>query len=56
MKNKFEFKDNRPFSVKAKEFAQSLLFWKGRKKGIIYTRDIEWSAIVTGKQIGRAHI
>lgn len=45
MKNKFEFKDNRPFSVKAKEFAQSLLFWKGRKKGIIYTRDIEWGDI-----------
>lgn len=41
MKSKFEFKDNRPFSVKAKDFAQSLLFWKGRKKGIIRTRDIK---------------
>jgi hypothetical protein len=45
MKNKFEFKDNRPFNVKAKEFAQSLLFWRGRKKGIIYTRDIKWDDI-----------
>jgi hypothetical protein len=45
MKSKFEFKDNRPFNVKAKEFAQSLLFWRGRKKGIIYTRDIKWDDI-----------
>ncbi|NBP56790.1 hypothetical protein EBU71_09735 [bacterium] len=45
MKSKFEFKDNRPFSVKAKDFMQSLLFWKGRKKGIIYTRDIKWDDI-----------
>jgi hypothetical protein len=45
MKSKFEFKDNRPFNVKAKEFAQSLLFWKGRKKGMIYTRDIGWDDI-----------
>jgi hypothetical protein len=45
MKSKFGFKDNRPFSVKAKNFMQSLLFWKGRKKGIIYTRDIGWGDI-----------
>jgi hypothetical protein len=45
MKSKFEFKDNRPFNLKAKEFAQSLLFWRGRKKGIIYTRDIGWDDI-----------
>jgi hypothetical protein len=43
--SKFEFKDNRPFSVKAKDFTQSLLFWRGRKKGIIYTRDIGWDDI-----------
>ena len=43
--SKFEFKDNRPFSVKAKDFMQSLLFWRGRKKGIIYTRDIGWDDI-----------
>jgi hypothetical protein len=45
MKSKFEFKDNRPLSVKVKDFMQSLLFWKGRKKGIIYTRDIGWGDI-----------
>ena len=39
-KSKFEFKDNRPFKDKAIDFSQSLLFWKGRKKGIIHTRDI----------------
>jgi hypothetical protein len=40
-----EFKDNRPFSVKAKDFMQSLLFWKGRKKGMIHTIDIQWDHI-----------
>ena len=40
MRSKFEVKDNRPFSVKAKSFGQSLLFWRGRSKGIIYTRNI----------------
>ena len=40
-----EFKDNRPFKEKAFDFSQSLLFWKGRKKGMIHTRDIEWSDI-----------
>jgi hypothetical protein len=40
--SKFELKDNRPFSVKAQDFAQSLLFWRGRKKGIIRTRDLKW--------------
>lgn len=39
-KSKFEFKDNRSFQEKASNFLQSLLFWKGRKKGIIHTRDI----------------
>ena len=39
-KSKFEFKDNRPFKNKAIDFSKSLLFWKGRKKGIIHTRDI----------------
>ena len=39
-KSKFEFKDNRPFKDKAIDFSQSLLFWKGRSKGIIHTRDI----------------
>ena len=45
-KSKFgPFKDTRPFSVKAKDFGQSLLFWKGRKKGMIHTRDLEWDDI-----------
>lgn len=39
--SKFEFKDNRSTSIKIKEFAQSMLFWKSRKKGIIQTRNIE---------------
>jgi len=45
-KSKFgPFKDNRPFVDKAKDFGQSLLFWKGRKKGIVHTRDVEWDDI-----------
>lgn len=44
-KSKFYVKDNRPFIDKVKDFGQSLLFWKGRKKGIIYTRDVKWSDI-----------
>jgi hypothetical protein len=39
-KSKFEFKDNRPFKDKAIDFSRSLLFWKGRSKGIIHTRNI----------------
>jgi hypothetical protein len=42
MKNKFEIKDNRTFGEKLKSFLQSLLFWKGRSKGMIHTRDLEW--------------
>jgi len=41
-KSKFYTKDTRTFSEKAKSFGQSLLFWKGRKKGMIHTRDLEW--------------
>jgi len=45
-KSKFEsFKDNRSFKVKATSFICSLLFWKGRKKGMIHTRDITWKDI-----------
>ena len=39
-KSKFEFKDNRPLNIKVKSFLQSILFWKGRSKGIIHTRNI----------------
>ena len=45
-KSKFEFKDTRTFSEKAKEFATMLLycviFWRGRSKGIIHTRNIRF--------------
>jgi len=44
-KSKFEFKDNRPFITKVKEFAQSMLFWRGRSKGMISTRNIQWDDI-----------
>ena len=44
-KSKFEFKDSRTFKEKvvsfAKMFLYSILFWKGRSKGIIYTRNID---------------
>jgi hypothetical protein len=40
MNSKFELKDNRPLKVKVLDFLESLLFWKGRRKGIIHTKDI----------------
>jgi hypothetical protein len=42
-KSKFYRKDPRTFSERAKSFGQSMLFWKGRSKGMIHTRDLEWS-------------
>jgi len=49
MKSKFEFKDTRTRGQKIKDFGTTLLycvmFWKGRSKGMIYTRNIEWSDI-----------
>jgi len=42
MRSKFEIKDNRPPSEKAKSFFQSIIFWKGRSKGMIHTRDLRW--------------
>lgn len=48
-KSKFEFKDNRPFSKKAKDFATMLLycviFWKGRSKGMIHTMNIRFKDV-----------
>ena len=41
MRSKFEIKDNRPFSEKAESLFQSIMFWRGRSKGIIHTRSIE---------------
>jgi len=43
MRSKFEIKDNRTFGEKVKSFLQSLLFWRGRKKGMIHTRNLMWS-------------
>ena len=40
MNSKFELKDNRPLKVKMLDFLESLLFRKGRRKGIIHTKDI----------------
>jgi len=39
--SKFSFTDKRTRSEKVKSFFQSLVFWRGRKKGIIHTRNIE---------------
>jgi hypothetical protein len=48
-KSIFAVKDNRTFSQKVKDFGIMLLycviFWKGRKKGMIHTIDIRWSDI-----------
>jgi hypothetical protein len=41
MESKFKTKDNRPLSQKIGYFLEGLLFWKGRSKGIIYTRDVD---------------
>jgi hypothetical protein len=40
-----KFYKPRPFKERVLDFFQSLLFWKGRKKGIIHTRDITWEDI-----------
>ena len=40
--SKFKVKDPRTFSERVKSFGQSMLFWKGRKKGMIHTRNLEW--------------
>jgi hypothetical protein len=41
MESKFKIKDNRPLSQKVGYFLEGLLFWKGRSKGMVYTRDID---------------
>ena len=38
---KFSFTDTRTKSEKVKSFFESLLFWRGRKKGMIHTRNIQ---------------
>ena len=43
--SKFKTVDKRTFTQKIKDFLKSLLFWRGRSKGIIHTRNIEWDDI-----------
>ena len=43
--SKFAFIDNRTFKEKSIDFLQSLLFWRGRKKGIIHTMNITFDHI-----------
>jgi hypothetical protein len=46
MESKFgPLKDKRPLKEKLTSFLQSLLFWRGRGKGMVHTRDLEWSDI-----------
>jgi len=45
MKSKFKIRDNRTIAEKAQDWGKSMLFWRGRKKGIIFTRNIEWNDI-----------
>ena len=42
-KSKFDISSQIPLSFRIKEFFRSLLFWKGRSKGMIHTRNLEWS-------------
>ena len=41
-KSKFDISTQVPLSFRIKDFFRSLLFWKGRKKGMIHTRDLRW--------------
>jgi hypothetical protein len=40
-KSKFDISSQIPLSFKIKEFFRSLLFWEGRKKGMVHTRNIK---------------
>jgi hypothetical protein len=44
MKNS-KFYVKTPFKERLIDFMKGLLFWKGRKKGMIHTRDIKWDDI-----------
>jgi len=35
----------KPFKERITNFAQSLLFWRGRRKGMIHTGNITWDNI-----------
>jgi len=43
--SKFYIKDTRSFKEKLDDFLKSMLFWKGRKKGMIHTMNIKWDHI-----------
>jgi hypothetical protein len=45
MKSKFYIKDKRTLKQKLTDFGHSMLFWRGRKKGMIHTRNITWNDI-----------
>jgi hypothetical protein len=45
MKSKFYIKDKRTLKQKLTDFGHSMLFWRGRKKGMIHTRNITWDDI-----------
>ena len=47
MKSKFYIKDKRTLKQKLTDFGCSMLFWRGRKKGMIHTRNITWDDIRT---------
>lgn len=40
-----KFYVKKPFKQRAINFAHGLVFWKGHKKGMIHTRNIEWEDI-----------
>jgi len=42
---KSKFYTPKPFKERAIDFLKSLIFWKGRRKGMIHTRDIKWEDI-----------
>jgi len=42
---KSKFYTPKPFKERAIDFLKSLIFWKGRSKGMIHTRDIKWDDI-----------
>ena len=42
---KSKFYTPKPFKEQITDFFKGLLFWKGRKKGIIHTMDIKWHHI-----------
>jgi hypothetical protein len=45
MKSKFYIEDKRTLKQKLTDFGCSMLFWRGRKKGMIHTRNITWDDI-----------